>query len=295
MKSERRHELETNQLADWLARLPHLLYQYGSRILLALALVVLVIVIIYNRSQSRKAEASAALDQLAAARQGIQRLGNYEPLAQSVPADKQADRFHDLVNLSRENLDGAVKQFDQPEQLAEALVAQGDLNWTIANYPQLSASGAGAAAVPAADERTKAMDDARQAYQRVLDNYPQVTMASLSAHMGLAAIAENSANWDEAKKQYQAVADGAQYAPIFQQQAKERLESLDELRKPVLLVQPPEPMVLAPTTAPTTDSVQQENSAATTEAPAADVGAADENSASPASPTTTPATQPSVD
>ncbi len=258
MKSERRHELETNQLADMLARIPALWHQHGRWILLGAVFVALVIALIFNRVHSKKLEAQLATEQLAAAREGIGRLQNFEPLSPAVPAADRALLFNNLVDGIRQNLDGTAGYFDEPAMLAEALVARGDLNWIIANYPEL-ADGENAPAVPTDEQRATALEEARTAYERILGNYPNITMAALSARMGLAAIAENRGDWDAARQQYEAVASDEAFPESFRQEARQRLETLDKVRKPVLLVEarPPvmEASTAAPTTAPTTAPV----------------------------------------
>src|SRR5690606_12468381 len=140
-------------------------------ILLGAVFVALVIALIFNRVHSKKLEAQLATEQLAAAREGIGRLQNFEPLSPAVPAADRALLFNNLVDGIRQNLDGAAGYFDEPAMLAEALVARGDLNWIIANYPEL-ADGENAPAVPTDEQRATALEEARTAYERILGNYP---------------------------------------------------------------------------------------------------------------------------
>jgi hypothetical protein len=288
MKSERRHELETNTLADSLARIPYYFHQYGSRILLGVILVALVLLLLYNRSASKRQEAQLAMDQLTAAREAIARLRSFDPINahRDDPAER-VKRFQDLVRITRESLDGAVERLDDPTQLSEALVARGDLNWTIANYPELPGAGEVKSA-PSSEERSKALAEAKEAYQRVLSNYGDQRLATLSAHLGLAAVAENAGDWEAARKSYEAVANGEMYAQAFRDQAKARLETLDELRRPVLLVAAREPMVLAPSTT-------QATTQATTQ-PTTGVGiTGNATGFTPVPPTTGPAVAPAVE
>src|SRR5690606_8517203 len=81
MKSERRHALETNQLAASMASLPELLRVYGSRILLAVALIVLVAIFVFTRISASRTAAAEAANALAFTRERLQSLRQFEPLA----------------------------------------------------------------------------------------------------------------------------------------------------------------------------------------------------------------------
>ena len=89
-------------------------------------------------------------------------------------------------------------------------------------------------------------------------------MAVIKAHFGLAAIAEDQANWDEAKQHYDAITGMSDASLMFQNLAKAKLERLKEIRQPLLVGIVPEkaevpkpvdlPSTITPSTTTTTPS-----------------------------------------
>ena len=62
-----------------------------------------------------------------------------------------------------------------------------------------------------------------------------------SAQLGLAAIAENRSNWDEASKRYEEVSNRSDAPDMVRSTAQIRLNLLDRLRQPVLVGPYPSP------------------------------------------------------
>lgn len=117
MKSERRHELETNELTKALGRLAVFYHQYGSKILLAVVLIVLVIVFLVNRAASNRAAAQAAVDNLAVARELIDALRSFSPLNAQYPEQKR-DNFRMLVADADRALSAVAQGARDPAVLA---------------------------------------------------------------------------------------------------------------------------------------------------------------------------------
>lgn len=237
MKSERRHELETNQLAQAVSHLPELMRLYGSRILLALVLIVLVVAFIAMRVYSSRTAAAEAANALGFARERLTLLQGFRPLAMEDPEARQAT-YRQYVKEISDALELVVQNVDDPALLADALVARGDLNWTMAVYPELPEATT-RPSLTLQEDREGPLATAKQAYEDVLRHYPDNTMAVLSARFGLAAIAENAGDWSTAQEHYQAIVDNTNFNETFRKQAQERLDSLDEIRQPVFIVERP--------------------------------------------------------
>lgn len=276
MKSERRHELETNELTKALGRLAVFYHQYGSKILLAVVLIVLVIVFLVNRAASNRAAAQAAVDNLAVARELIDALRSFSPLNAQYPEQKR-DNFRMLVADADRALSAVAQGARDPAVLAEALVAHADLNWAMAMYPDLPEATTRPAELTLVEDREKLIKAAEQAYQDVLQAYPNETMATLSANMGLAAIAENRQDWATAEKHYRAIASSDRYAQVFRDEAERRIKDLVMLQQPVLLADrsatatEPAAAVAAPTepmTAPAIETAATQPTAVELPAPA---------------------------
>jgi hypothetical protein len=252
MKSEHRHELQTNDLSKALMTFPDYVREYGGRAALGLAIVILAIVLIMQRMNHSRTEAVRQRDELAFARSVIQRLENatvtfqgtatFDPTSPAV--SDAARRLRDI----RENAsDKAV--------LAQATLAEGDLAWARANFPDLSAASTQPSTQPVPKpekDRPELLADAKTAYQEVVSKYPDQRIPATAAHFGLAAVAEDAHNWDEARKEYEAIKNGLDAIDSYKRLADMKLKALDDISKPVLIGQVPEKLELPPL--PTTQS-----------------------------------------
>jgi hypothetical protein len=90
----------------------------------------------------------------------------------------------------------------------------------------------------------------------------------LAARFGLAAVAENQGKWDEAKKQYEAIANAPQVLPSMKALANTRLGQVDELRKPLFTSPATAPAATAPATTGPAATVAPAPTTAPTTAPA---------------------------
>jgi hypothetical protein len=136
----------------------------------------------------------------------------------------------------------AMRLSDDRKIQAEALIAKGDLNWTLANQPTLQ----GASTQPSLQlgkDPKELTNLAADAYQTVLSNYADLKYAAIAARFGLAAIAENRGEFDAAKSQYEKIKSENPDSGAFIDQADARLRALEIIRQPVILA--------APTTVPT--------------------------------------------
>ncbi len=136
-----------------------------------------------------------------------------------------------------------------PGLLARAYIAQGDLDWKLANMPD----PAGATTRPdlKIPNREGLLGGAAESYLKVLDPpYSNNGLDVFTARMGLAAVAENRGKWDDAKSQYKAIVDAANLPQSFKAIASQRLIDLPNYQKAALLNPPPEPGSAPTTTAP---------------------------------------------
>lgn len=290
MKSERRHELETNQLATILAKLPELMHRYGSRILLAVALLFLVSVFIYTRISASRTAAAESANALAFVREQLQSLQQYQPLNLSSPEDRR-NAFRTQVQEINDALDYVVNHAKGPKVLAEALVARGDLNWLIATYPELPEATT-RPALQLQEDRETPLNIAFESYNNVLDAYGDQPLAVLSAHFGLAAIAENRGDWKTARQHYQAIVENDQFAEAFREQARQRIDNLDEVSQPVLIVQRPPVTEATPQTSQTAEAPQPPSTSLETSETEAEISQeqkTESQTEQPAVPTTQPA------
>jgi predicted negative regulator of RcsB-dependent stress response len=221
MISEERHELQNNDLESWL--------QYGlwlwlknnaSYIVLVLALCLLGWNLWnwYERKQ---------IDQAQKAWQELQ--ATDQPGVENKPIKLQA----------------IIDTYDSRPIRALALRALGNSYLdSVAAGVNLNEGANPAAATPV--DTKDALNRAQAAFERIINEFPEQTLALGSAKLGLAAIAEDRGEWDSAKKQYEAIADksGPFANTAFATIATTRLGELDKFKNAPRLAE------LAPPPAP---------------------------------------------
>jgi hypothetical protein len=233
MKAQRRHELQTNELAKVITGAPSAYGRYGGRVLLVIVAAVLVVVLVRYRINTSRESARLARENLVAARSVITNLHMADLLP--VPPSESASLRRRWTAEATTALEEAARLSDEPQVLSEVLLARGDLNWALSTLSDVP----GAATQPTLRmEQTpeQLINGAAESYTGVLNQYAEQTNAVIGAHFGLAGIAENRGNWDEAKQHYQSIIDNTKIAEAFRGQAKLRLENMHEWSQPVLLV-----------------------------------------------------------
>jgi hypothetical protein len=250
MKSERRHELKTNSLSLMLLDLPGTIKDNLSNILLFIFIILLGVALYYYRSTAQQKAVAVAVEGISVARDGINELQRTPPFdpdfygrrRQQLSADA-ATAISQVLTTSHDN-----------HALAEALLAKGDLNWTLANSPEFP--GATTRPYLKTDSTpSEYLKEASAAYQEVLAKYPEEKNAVIAAHFGLAAIAENQHNWDAAKSQYDTLLADQSLTAAYHDFAQTRMQELPGLSKPARIGNPTTAPAALPTSAPTTKSL----------------------------------------
>ena len=247
MKSERRHELQTNSLATAIQGAPQFLRVHGSKVFLGLIIVLLAAIFLYQRTRRNQEQLDAGWSNIAVARTSLARL-------QVMP--RYIESPIQLAAARKQTIEGASAALapmlgsDNRQIAAEAYLVRGDLNFAIANLPAIAA----AATQPALQIEGDPADHlakAQEAYDKVLRVYPEEHRIVTNARFGLAAVAENKRDFDGAAKIYQEITNDEKTLPAFKTLAELRLASLDNIRKPIYLAPAVIPAT-APTTAPAT-------------------------------------------
>jgi hypothetical protein len=239
MKSERRHELKTNTLAEALAKAPHRGRQWITTGTFALVAAVVVGLLVRYRINTAADRLARATDNLAVAREEIEEIKQMalQPVDPSQPEELFKDVSSRLDLVVQDAGDG------NPKLTAEALVARGDLNWNMATY---SASLAASTTQPVSGIQSpdEFLKSAQAAYNQVISGFPQQDFSVSTARFGLAAAAENSRDWDSARKQYQAVNDDANAPDLLKKLAQAMMGQLDQLQQ-TPVIGPPMPAAAA--------------------------------------------------
>jgi len=232
MKSQRRRQLKTNVLAQQIEHAPDLLKQYGGKILLLIVVAALASILVRRIISSRQEAQRTARSQLAIARDSINELSRGD--AQFFdPESRAANRRR--LSLDAQNAIRAVREnTSDTTLLAEASIADGDLNWHLANLPPIPGS-ATRSSLNLPETPDAYLKRAQDAYQFVLNNYPDDHFAAAAAHFGLAAIAEDRNDWNTAQSHYNAVINDPAAYESYKTIARERLDRLAEIQKPVFV------------------------------------------------------------
>lgn len=242
MKSERRHELQTNSLALWLRwRAPQLWEQYGNRILLGLILVALLFLFIRWRINAPREAAARASFALAQAEQQV------DALQQFAATPGSAGEVPKLIQT-------AIQESDAPHIQGRALMVLGDYYWALYSFPELPGA-ATQPALKATQEPAQLLEQAADAYSRVLRVNDVLPHDAAAARIALGVVAETRAfnedrkggpeqagkspHWAAAREQYETVAKTEAYPPQLRQEATWHLNNLTRVQSPVWLVDAP--------------------------------------------------------
>jgi hypothetical protein len=261
MKAERRHELQENSLAKFMDNLPVMLRVYADRILLVVVLILLVIVLVRWRLNAATNRSLQISNDLATARTSVR---NLEMLPMSGSPEQVAtvrSQHIDDVEQAINNIASNASSADATMQ-SQALVTKGDLYWTLANMPAIpGAATQPSLALPKTNDEY--LSQAEDAYQQVLKTYPDQKQAAVAAMFGLAAIAENRHNWDDATKYYTQI-KSSDFEQMYKDLADARMNLLPEMKTPMLIgalpnkPSPLAPLVLAPSSQPTSQPASTE-------------------------------------
>jgi hypothetical protein len=213
-----------------------------------------VIVLIRWRMNATAEKQVTVTNDLATARASVQRLGNMSLMGPPEQLATQRSKTIDEINAAIDSIATNASSSDAALQ-ARALLTRGDLYWTLANMPEIP----GASTQPSlrlARTSEEYLAEAEKAYQSVVTNFANQSESVLAANFGLAAIAENRHNWDDARKIYEQI-KGSNAEQMYRDLAEARLKLLPQIQQPVLvgeLTTKPAgltPLVMAPATQPT--------------------------------------------
>ena len=286
MKAERRHELKTNTLARGLENLPEVSRQHGTKILAGVLVVLLAVFVIRQRIVSGRERSAMAAYSLNSARGAIAQLDEAVDMGFTSPQGLATLRQR-VATAGEESIRSVLETADDPRLLAEAKLARGDLNWRLANFPDLP----GAATQPTLQfprSKKDLLSTAEQAYQDVFNDPSSPVETVRTARFGLAAVHENRGEWDKAKEQYQKLVNDIDTPGPFKDQAVARLNAMETLRKPVLFGPPATAPSPATATSPSTGPSTSPSTTQATTGPASKPAPAP----APLSPNVPPSQQP---
>jgi tetratricopeptide (TPR) repeat protein len=256
MKSDHRHELKSNELADWLANLPQWAQQNRTNILAVVAVLVVAAIVYFWSFYRREVVSVRNQERLTfLATQVPQRINEAMRAAsqnvdQSLALASLGDDLKDFAgNLSNDNM------------AALALIKRGE---TIRAELHLRLAEAGR------EELTAQIAKAQASYQEALDRKPSNPALAAAAQFGLGLCEEELGNFDKAAEIYRAMTQNAEYAGTVAQAAADyRLKIMDDYKTPVAFKPaPPEPKVTVTPETPTLQIAPDQAAAPTVVGPA---------------------------
>lgn len=228
MKSEHRHELKTNELADWIAHFPEWASQ--NRITIAAVVAVMVVAVVvyfwsfYRRdvvSVQKQTRLTSLVTQVQQQTNNVARaaMGGEDQSYILLPTADELQRF--AQDASDDNV------------AALALVERGktlraELHYRIAEMTP--------------EEVARQIDKARASYQLALERSPSNPPLAAQAHFGLGLCEEELGNFDKAADIYREVAQKPEYTgTVPQAAAAYRLQIMDDFKTRVVFKPAPPP------------------------------------------------------
>jgi len=288
MRSDHRHELKTNELADWIAHLPEWARENRTT-LVAAGAVALVALLVYFWSFYRKDAVSTRSQErlttlvtrelpekisLIARASGQDNLNSGQsyillPVAQNLQEFAQKSSDNDMAALAL---------------IERAVALRAELHYRLTEVPR--------------DELATQIGLAKDSYQQALDRHPSSATLTALAQYGVGLCEEELGDFDQAAEIYRELTQKPEYAGTTSEAAAAyRLEIMNDYRSPVVF--PPVPPKPAETPAP---APQVQPGAATnpTAVPApaepmvGPVAPGDANAGATPAPAPAPAAQPSA-
>ena len=238
MKSDHRHELKTNELADWLAHFPEWLKE-NRMMLVGGAVVIVVAAGVYFRLFYQKSVVSARAQ------------SRLTSLVTQLPSQKGAiarslsqgtDQSYVLLDVARDLKEFARSERDD-EMAALALIAHAEAIRAELHYRLTDVGKA---------EIAKQIALAQASYQTALERASATPALAAKAQFGLGLCEEELGNFDKAREIYQEVASNADYeGTVGKVEAEYRLRTMDDYKgavvfKPAPAPAPPTPQASAP-------------------------------------------------
>lgn len=258
MKSQRRHDLKANTLAQGIGSFPMFWHKHGTKVMVAVCAVL--VIVLFTKYQMRAAaqKRQAAGEAYATALNSIANLQRLEMIDDPKVADEQRREIQAQANGA---IDQVLENTKDNALKAEAMYARGELNWNLAMSQELTH----ASTRPTKGEQSseELLDRAKQAYEAALSTAGARPLTVTTSRLALANIAEQRHQWDAAQAQYQQVINDPNAAAAMKEHAAMRRDDLKRLQSQPLLGKPatkPAPEKLGPagppmpTSGPTTQS-----------------------------------------
>jgi hypothetical protein len=229
MKTERRHELATNELADWIVHFPQWFQENQTTVIVSAVIVIGLIaytIFYYSRQgdviEEKQAMASGLLEQLGWQKDTV------------VDGRNKGLNVSDSFLTTAGGLQSAAEETDNPLMAALAIIKRAEALRTELHYRSKPAEP---------DVRKYQLQQAKDLYQQALEKAKGNPDISAMAEYGTALTIEDMGDFDGARKLYEKIADAAEYrGSSYAVRAKFRQKVLSDYQGKVLFVQVSRPI-----------------------------------------------------
>ena len=225
MDSEHRHELKTNELADWIGHAPQYLRE-NARMIIGVALIIIAIL---TWPTFKKMRAKADLEQKAQTTDLITQSGQTKLMV--LQSQMQQGGSLDSLVLSANSLEIAADEAESGQLAALALISRGEALRADLHYKSPDAD------VIVVEDIIK---KARKAYEQALEKAGDNASLAAMAKYGLGLCAEDMGDFDEAGRIYKSILEDANFeGTVFPARAKLRLEEMEDNKAIFVFVDAP--------------------------------------------------------
>ncbi len=234
MDAEHRHELKTNELADWIGHFPDFCRK-NARTIIGVSLIITAAVVFFY---TRGVRAKSRFQQEAEAISLIQRL-DYNKLA-TIQGQRENAAAAGSIRDSAESLKMAAAEAKSPHVAALLLIKQGDALRTDLHYRAEEVD---------ADIIGNQVAKARTVYEEALIQAQGNNTLVAMANFGMGMCAEEIGDYTKAAKVYNSIIADADFAgTVLPQQAQYRLDNIEDNKMQFVFVAapPPKPEIVKP-------------------------------------------------
>ena len=228
MKSDHRHELKTNELAEWLSNLPQLTKKYLITIIWVLALIVVAAAFFIWRSYSKsmdvreQVEFTNLLNQLSGSKMQI------------LQAQSQGADYSFYLRQLAQNLETFAQNTNDNNMAALAFIKRAEALRAELHYGAIGQQYI-----------TEQVNQAKASYTEAINRASFNPSLMSAAKFGLGLCEEELGNFEQAQQIYQDIAVN----PVFEGtvavvQAQYRLETISDYKQKLVFKPAPEPAVL---------------------------------------------------
>ncbi len=226
MKSERRHELATNELADWIVNFPTWLKENMTTVIIGVVVVIALAaytIFFYHRENrvwnEKNAMITATIEQLSMQKQAV------------IQGKTQGMGVSDLFQTTANTLKNSAAETDNSVLAALAMVKQAEALRTDLHYRLTAAEP---------DVRKFQFQQAQKIYEEALAKAKADPQVAAMAQYGIGLCLEEIGDFGGAKKAYETLVNEPSYkGTTYQKRAQVRVNTMSDNQRQVVFAKAP--------------------------------------------------------